>query len=115
MGNVKPFSPTEAQVAKFRDYVPDFVIESVNETIAKNLDSDGCAKFKQDELVKLVISKMMAQEHNKYTEATARQTIFDNKWMDFEPLYREQGWKVDYDKPGYNESYPATFEFKPKR
>ena len=31
-----------------------------------------------------------------------------------EPLYREKGWNVEYDKPGYNEFYKARFIFKKK-
>ncbi len=34
-------------------------------------------------------------------------------WLNVEELYRAQGWTVTYDKPGYNESYPATFTFAP--
>ena len=31
--------------------------------------------------------------------------------MDIESIYRADGWGVYYDKPGYNETYTATFEF----
>lgn len=42
----------------------------------------------------------------------SRQEIFDNRLLDVEDVFRSQGWKVEYDKPGYNESYPATFTFR---
>lgn len=42
--------------------------------------------------------------------------IFDNHWLDIEDIYREQGWKVKYDKPGYNEeSFKPYFEFSVKK
>ncbi len=39
-------------------------------------------------------------------------TVCDNHWLDVEDVYREAGWVVEYDKPGYCESYEATFTFK---
>jgi hypothetical protein len=40
-----------------------------------------------------------------------RQAIFDNDYLDFEAAYEAKGWRVTYDKPGYNETYPASFLF----
>lgn len=42
-----------------------------------------------------------------------RNVVFANKWLDIEDIYREQGWRVDYDKPAYNENYQASFTFAP--
>lgn len=44
-----------------------------------------------------------------------RQDIFDKGWLNFEYAYEAVGWKVEYDKPGYNEDYPASFTFTEKR
>lgn len=44
-----------------------------------------------------------------------RDELFDKGWMDIEPIYRKSGWRVEYDKPAYNETYPATFTFSKKR
>ena len=57
----------------------------------------------QDDVAKLIVQKGLK-----------RQDIFDNHWLDVEDLYRKNGWKVDYDKPGYNESYNAYFVFSAK-
>ena len=38
--------------------------------------------------------------------------IFSEGYLNVEEVYREQGWVVSYDKPGYNESYDANFKFK---
>ena len=42
----------------------------------------------------------------------------DCEWINIEDIYRKAGWHVEYDKPGYNETYEASFVFrkqKPKR
>jgi hypothetical protein len=31
--------------------------------------------------------------------------------LDIEPIYREAGWIVEYDKPAYCENYDANFTF----
>jgi hypothetical protein len=36
---------------------------------------------------------------------------FQRKLLDVESAYRKAGWKVEYDKPGYCETYEATFRF----
>jgi len=41
-----------------------------------------------------------------------RAEIFDKGWLNVEEVYRAAGWAVEYDKPGFNESYSATFTFK---
>lgn len=51
---------------------------------------------------------------SKFDHRIDRQEIFDNCWLDVEDIFEEVGWKVVYDKPGYNESYPANFEFTKK-
>jgi len=43
-----------------------------------------------------------------------RQGMYDKGWMDVEDAYRKAGWDVDFDKPGYNETYEANFTFSKK-
>ena len=36
--------------------------------------------------------------------------------MDIEPVFEQAGWKVDFDRPGYNEGpYDAYFQFTKKK
>lgn len=102
---VKPLSPDEA-AKEARADIPDFVIEAVNNLLKKHLTS-GYATLRQDE----VIAEILRLSNQELT----RQQIFDNKWLDFEPIFEEEGWVVEYDKPGYNETYEPTFDFKDKR
>lgn len=95
---VKPIRPNEVEKAKAQSF-PDAVIESFNELIKRHFTGRS-ATFTQDEVVKLIASKGLK-----------RKDIFDNHWLDVEPTYRDIGWKVEFDKPGYNEDYDAMFTF----
>ena len=44
-------------------------------------------------------------------KALKRKEIYDKNWLDVEDVYESAGWKVEYDKPGYNENYEPTFTF----
>lgn len=99
---VKAITPDEAQVAKFEQYVPEEVILAANELIASRLDASGYSGFTLNELIKAIQKRMPEMSSER---------IVKEKWLDIEPFYRAAGWKVDYDQPGYNESYAAKFTF----
>lgn len=99
---VKPIRPDEVADQK-KKYIPEGVLESFNEAISKNY-SNGWATVLQDEVIDIITQKT----------GYSRTFIFENKWLDVEDIYRAEGWKVTYDKPGYNESYKASFEFRKK-
>jgi hypothetical protein len=99
---VNPIKPEEVVHT-----IPDFIIEAVNTLIKKKWDGKK-ALIKQDDILAIVSS------NNEDSDKPSRRTIFDNNWLDFEDIYREVGWKVEYDKPAYNESYDAYFKFTKK-
>lgn len=98
-----PIKPSEV-AAKFVDIVPEEVFEAVNELIAKNWNGSG-ARVLQKHVVALAIAKIQARD------STFAPHMFDYKWLNIEAAYRKERWKVDYDKPGYNEDYDASFTF----
>jgi len=104
MSKVMPIKPNEVQ-SKKDELLPDAVIRSFNELIAENFDGTK-STVSQNEAIKRILSKM--------PEEITEREIFDKKWLDVEVFYREAGWKVEYDKPGYNESYSAYFVFSKK-
>lgn len=104
---VKPISPSDVVVKK-KEILPDFVIEAFNEVIAKNY-SGGSSKFKQEEVITLIMSKM--PQDGDISNRSFRHEIFENRWLDVEDIYKKAGWRVVYDKPAYNETYPPTFTF----
>ena len=99
--NVRPLSPKEV-VEKKISSIPDAVFEVFNELIAKDFNG-AYAIVKQKEVVKILVDKGLKEKE-----------IYDNHWLDVEEIYRKAGWKVEYDKPAYNESYGAYFEFRPR-
>lgn len=99
---VKPISPSDVKEGV---NIPHWVIEGANECIQANYHQK-ISHFTQDKLIEYIM---------KYAPAgTTRQSLFTNHWLDIEPLYREVGWKVEYDKPAYCENYPANFTFTEK-
>ena len=76
------------------------MIEAFNELIARHLHG-GTATVPQNEVIARIRSKL----------GVSRSAIFENGWLNVEPLFRRNGWEVRYDKPGYNETYQARFIF----
>lgn len=101
---IEPITPDDIGAAKANIF-PDFVIESVNALIAANY-TNGRANFTQKD----VISEMMQRANGDIK----RTEIFENGYLNFEEIYRDRGWKVEYDKPAYYETYDANFTFTRK-
>jgi len=98
-GMAKPITPKEVQDLKNATF-PDEVIEVFNELIVENWDGHS-ATIKQDVAAGRIAKRM------KITRAK----VFDRSLLDIEDVFQKAGWKVDYDKPGYNETYDAFFRF----
>ncbi len=97
---VYALSPQEVLERK-QDTTPELVLETVNRLLTEKITVDGRARIKQDEIMAILVEGGLN-----------RREIFDKHWLDFEDRYRAAGWEVKYDKPGYNESYDAYFEFR---
>ena len=95
----RPISPHEALELKQAN-IPDVVINTVNRLIAENIRYGYATLYQKDIVKELVASGLNRRE------------IFDKHWLDFEDMYREAGWEVTYDSPGFNETYDETFKFE---
>lgn len=91
---VKPITPDEVV-----HEIPDVIIEVVNDLIREKWNGQKSHILQEEILERLSIP---------------RDEIFDKHWLDFEHIYREAGWHVIYDKPGWNENYKAFFDFTKK-
>ena len=100
----QPIKPSEVTRAKQRK-IPAEVIEVFNELIASNWNGLSSI-FGQREVVAAILAKM---------PNTERATVYARHWLDVEPLYEAEGWIVEYDKPGFNETYEPTFTFCVKK
>jgi len=99
----KPISVNDIANAK-NNSIPDVVFDAFNALILKNWNG-GSATVGQDEVIRVILA----------SSGYSRAEIFDSHWLDVEGAYRDEGWVVEYDKPGYNESYEAYFVFRKPR
>jgi len=99
---VKPLSPKEIESAK-KVVIPDAVMEAANELLAKKWNGSS-ATFTIDALCGLAREKMGDPKHQ-----------FASEDLDIEIVFRKEGWIVDFDRPGYNETYAANWTFKKRR
>ncbi len=104
---MKPISPDEVAQKK-KESLPEEVIEATNELIAETWDGHQSI-FRQDTLINRIINKWRGSYENI---SEIRQELFSKHHLDIEDIYRAEGWSVEYDKPGYSESYEANFTFK---
>lgn len=98
---VQAITPSEVDQAK-ADALPDFVLEIFNNLIVLNWNGHS-ARITKTEAVDALLAA-----------APDGTTTIDMNWLDVEPIYRKAGWEVNYDKPGYNETYEGSYTFKKK-
>ena len=96
METVKPIRPDQVKPKT----LPPEVIIAFNSLISENFRK-GRSTITQDAVLKRIMQ----------ATGVSRQKIIDNDWLEIEDLYRNAGWKVEYDKPGFNETYDAMFIF----
>lgn len=97
-GSVQPLKPSEILPAKL-ELMPDEVMQVFNDLIAVNFTRGKARVLQKD-----VVNRLVALGHSA-------NDIYKNHWLDVEGIYKTAGWKVIYDKPAYNETYDAYFEF----
>lgn len=103
---VKPVSPDE--LGKYKaEIFPEFVLKAFNDLLAEKY-AGYSVTIRQNEAIDRIL---------QYSEDVDvdRAMIFSRGWLNIEEIYREVGWSVSYDKPGYCEDYEAYFTFKKKK
>ena len=99
---MEPITPQEVNKQKHK-YLPEYVIQAFNELIAEKFFS-GEARIKQEEAVSRILALCP-------DEKMTSSILFERHYLDVEDIYRDQGWKVMFDQPGYNESGTSVFKF----
>ncbi len=94
-------SPSEI-VERHEHSIPNEVIDIFNELIKNDYTGVRAVVF-QDDVLKALEKK-----------GFKREDVFEKRWLDVEGIYKKKGWKVAYDRPGYNETGRAYFEFVAK-
>lgn len=99
-----PIKPENIRVEKIKK-IPGEVFEAFNEVLVRNMVTPNSkVSIRQDEVIALIQEKLVCSWGD----------IDAGKWLNIEEAYRLYGWDVTYDKPGYNETYPATYTFTPR-
>lgn len=97
---MKPITPAEVAAQRVTDLPPE-VIEEWNKAIAEKFDG-RTAVIGQIDMVGRLAERMKVE----------RIKVFAECWLNVEHVFRAAGWSVEYDKPGYNETYEPTFTFR---
>ena len=100
---VEPIKPKDI-MDNLDDIIHPAIIKAVN-ALLKEKYRGGTVTIKQKDIV---------SKAKEFCPELTSNEIFDKEHMDFEPIFIKAGWKVTYDKPGYNESYEPYFEFSAK-
>ena len=105
---MKPITPEKVLEIRIHE-MPEAIIQATNELIVRKWNGHD-ATIKINEIVEQYFRVIGEKE-----TAVKRKELFENHYLDIEPAYRNAGWKVEFDKPGYNESYDAFFVFSKKK
>lgn len=101
---IKAITPSEAQARKAKE-IPKQVLEVFNELIVQNY-CNCSAIVKQPEALDCISARF---------PDVPRALMIESGWLDVEEIYQKAGWTVEYDKPGYNETYDPFFKFTGKK
>ena len=104
INKVKPISPDDINEGKLT-HLPDSILEALNKLITQEFNG-RIATIKQEKIVEVF---MLAGANGA---PLTRNDIFEKGYLNFVPLYRASGWKIDIDRPGYNESYDTVYTFE---
>jgi hypothetical protein len=113
----QPITPAEVAAYQAANF-PSYVFDAFNELIASKYVPGRDVIITQKEAVDLIFAKA-----NKGLVGTidddglklTRNDIYNKGYLNIEAAYDKQGWVVNYDKPGYDESYDAFFKFKVRK
>lgn len=98
-----PMTPDEIETLT-TEVRPPVVFEAFNTLIGRNWNGRSATIFQRD-VVDLIL---------RLAPELTQQAVFDDHMLDVETAYRHAGWQVRYDKPGWNETYAASFVFTRK-
>lgn len=106
---MKPITPSEVARQKVADLPPE-VIQAANECIASNF-MGRCSQFTVNKFVDR-LEKIMGIESDILVEKQKfRELAGKSGWLNIEEVYKSAGWKVEYFKPDYTESFDPYWIF----
>lgn len=95
-----------ADAAQKCEHIPQAIISVVNNLLIEKYNDGQTIVLTQDE----IIAKILESQEGVMT----RQQIFNDRLLDFEPIFRQHGWIVEYVKSQYGENFTSFFRFSVK-
>lgn len=96
---IQPITPDEVVKAK-KNSLPDEVIACFNDMIVQKWNGHSSMVI-QTEVVRRIADSLHITQKD----------VYGRGYLEIEDIYRKIGWNVVYDKPAFNENYPAYFKF----
>lgn len=102
MSTVQVLSPDE-MVKHWQQALPDAVVETFNELLAKQFNGKT-AKILEEDLLSAIKKKGLAIHE-----------VREQNWLSqTRELYTEKGWKVSFNSPGWDDNFKSYFYFEIK-
>ena len=96
---IEPITPKEVK-DNLVNVIPKEIIATVNELLKSNYRGGDEITILAEDIIK-----------NSKLGLTSSQ-IYQKKYLDFEKIYKEKGWIVQYFQPDRDESFKSYFKFK---
>jgi len=104
MADVKPLSPKDLK-NNIENVIPSVVIEAVNNLLKENYYGKSIT----------ITQKALISEIIKLDDSMTSTKLLNKNWLDFEPLFRKNGWNVAYRSPDRDENFDPHFVFTPAK
>lgn len=104
---IEPLTPTQV-ATKVKSEIPGFIIVAVNQLLVEcKKSTTNIIVITQDQIVERGLKLAPRAD-------ITRQAFFSRGWLDFEELFNDYGWSVEYVAPFYHENSDAPrFIFRP--
>lgn len=103
---MKPIKPDEILDNRENIIHPNIFVV-INDMLKKKYTHyNTSVDIKQNDIIKAFL---------EITPDFKRQQIFDEHHLDFEEVYRQYGWSVKFDQPGWDENYDTRYTFTKKK
>lgn len=100
-------------LAKVAHAIPDYVIEVFNDLIKKSFNGYSATVKLED--AKVAVTQAIVRNNPEIPHmdhSLARQFMEERRYMDVEPVFRDAGWKVEFNKKCIGDNFDSHFVFK---